>query len=290
MNSETEFPPHTTDMIQSVSVFNARSGPHGRTRAALDDIIRGALAWPFWTLIGWYDIKQRYRRTTLGPLWITISMGLLTLVLGIIYGSIFKKPIGDYLVYLAGGIITWFFVSSTIMEGTTVFIAAEGIIKQGSIPISIHIYRVIWRNLIVLLHNVAVLAVIYLLFRSVSSLNPLLFVMGLFLLVGNLLIATAVLGILSTRFRDIPQMMTSLMQVLFYITPILYEPSQLPTQLRLIALYNPIYHVIEVFREPLIGEVPDLLSYGVAATTLVVGGLATFLLFRRFRARIAYWV
>lgn len=283
-------PEQSINISRSFVRFNARSGPQGRTHAALDDIIRGLRAWPFWTLIGWYDIKQRYRRTTLGPLWITISMGLLTLVLGVIYGSIFNKPIGDYLVYLSAGIITWFFVSSTVMEGSTVFIAAEGIIKQGSIPLSIHIYRAIWRNLIVLIHNVLVLIILFVLFRPVLSINLLLLPLGIFLLVANLLMTILILGLVSTRFRDIPQMIGSMMQVLFYITPILYEPSQLPTRIRLIALYNPVYHVIEVFREPLIGETPTLINYSVAISSMVIGGTIAFLLFRRFRARIAYWV
>src|SRR5712692_6714058 len=104
--------------------------PRDRTRAALEDIVNGLRQWRFWTTIGWYDIKQRYRRTRLGPFWITISMGILTSVLGLIYGSILGVPLGTYLLYLAAGIVIWYFVSSTILEGTTVFIGAEGIIKQ----------------------------------------------------------------------------------------------------------------------------------------------------------------
>src|SRR5258708_7903487 len=106
-------------------------------------------AWRFWTTIGWYDIKQRYQRTTLGPFWITISMAILTSVLGLIYGSILGVPLGSYLLYLAAGIVIWYFVSSTILEGTTVFIGAEGIIKQGAIPLSFYVYRAVWRNFIV---------------------------------------------------------------------------------------------------------------------------------------------
>jgi lipopolysaccharide transport system permease protein len=275
---------------QTITELNLGGGPQTRTRAAVDDLLSGLLDWPFWTMIGWFDIKQRYRRTTLGPLWITISMGVLTAVLGIIYGSIFNLPLGEYLLYLAAGIIAWFFVSSTILEGTTVFIAAEGIIKQSAIPLSIHVYRAVWRNLIALTHNVVVLALVFLAFRSVFSLNPLLLLIGLLLLVLNLIVATFVLGILSTRFRDLPPIMTSVMQVLFYITPILYEPSQLPPRLRLIAHYNPIYHVIDVFRRPLIGETPQMESYAVSVAALVLGGIFAFLLFRRFRGRIAYWL
>ena len=53
-----------------------------RTKAAIDDLVGGLRDWRFWTTVGWYDIKQRYRRTTLGPFWITISMGIMTGALG----------------------------------------------------------------------------------------------------------------------------------------------------------------------------------------------------------------
>jgi ABC-type polysaccharide/polyol phosphate export permease len=270
--------------------LNLSGDPELRTGAALADLGRGLQAWPFWTLVGWYDIKQRYRRTTLGPLWITASMGILTTILGIIYGAIFHLPLADYLLYLAAGMVCWYFVSSTIMEGTTVFIGADGIIKQNAIPLSIHVYRVVWRNLIVLLHNAVVLAVIFLIFRSVSLLNPFLILTGVILLVANLTMIVLVLGLVSTRFRDLPPLMSNILQVLFYITPILYQPSQLPASIKLIAYYNPFYHIIEVLRSPLIGETPPIESYLGAIASLLIGGAFAFVLFQRFRGRIAYWL
>ena len=277
-------------MTQAYTELNLSGDPATRTRAALADLVKGLRAWPFWTLVGWYDIKQRYRRTTLGPLWITASMGFLTTILGVIYGAIFQLPLANYLLYLAAGMVCWYFVSSTIMEGTTVFIAAEGIIKQNAIPLSIHVYRVVWRNLIVLLHNAVVLGVIFLIFRSIYSLSPLLVLLGVFLLVANLTVIVLVLGMVSTRFRDLPPLASNIIQVLFYITPILYQPSQLPASMKIIAYYNPLYHMIEVLRRPLIGEVPPIESYIGASVSLLLGGAIAFVVFRRFRGRIAYWL
>jgi ABC-type polysaccharide/polyol phosphate export permease len=261
-----------------------------RTAAAIDDICDGMMAWRFWTMLGWTDIKQRYQRSTIGPLWISISMSLMVGALALIYGSIFKLPLSDYVLYLAAGMITWFFVSTSVLEGTTAFIAAEGIIKQSAIPLSIYVYRMIWRSLIVMLHNAAVLLVIFPLLRPISALNPLAVLAGLLLVMANLFVVALVLATLCTRFRDLPPIVTNLMQVTFYITPIMYEPSQLPAQLRLIAYYNPLYHLIDVLRRPLIGELPDPVSYAVALGTLVVAGGFAFLFFGRFRGRVAYWL
>jgi ABC-type polysaccharide/polyol phosphate export permease len=273
-------------LLQEVDFSTERT----RTAAAIDDICDGLMAWRFWTMLGWTDIKQRYQRSTIGPLWISISMSLMVGALAVIYGSIFKLPLSDYVLYLAAGMITWLFVSNSVLEGTTAFIIAEGIIKQSAIPLSIYVYRLIWRSLIVMLHNAAVLLVIFPLLRPISTLNPLALLAGLLLVVANLFVVALVLATLCTRFRDLPPIVTNLMQVAFYVTPILFEPSQLPEQLRLIAHYNPLYHVIDVLRRPLIGELPDAISYVVALGTFVVAGSFAFLFFVRFRGRVAYWL
>jgi ABC-type polysaccharide/polyol phosphate export permease len=263
-----------------------------RTQAAIADMTAGAKAWRFWTMLGWNDIKQRYRRTVIGPFWITISMSIMILAIGVIYAAIFQSALSTYLIYLAAGMVIWFFVSSTILEGTSAFVAAEGIIKQSPIPLTIYIYRVLWRNIIILMHNVIVVIVLFPFVRTFSpSLSGILaLAAGLTIVVGNLFVICLILALLSTRFRDLPPIITSLMQVLFYVTPVLYEPSQLPKRLQLIAHYNPFYHVIDVLRRPMIGDLADPESYAVAIGTCVIGGAAAFLLFRRFRARVPYWL
>ncbi len=257
---------------------------------AINDLVGGARAWEFWAMLGWGDIRQRYRRSALGPFWITISMGLLTAALGIIYGAIFNMRLADYMPYLAAGIAAWLFFSSTLLEGASAFIGAEGIIKQCAIPLSIHIYRVIWRNLIVFAHNAVVLLAVFLALGGVPLLNPLVLLAGIALVVANLFVVCLLLATLSTRFRDLPPMISSMMQLLFFVTPILFAPTQLPERLKAIAHYNPVYHLIDVMRRPMIGEVASGASYAVAIAMLGVGCVACGVLFFRFRPRIAYWL
>jgi lipopolysaccharide transport system permease protein len=261
-----------------------------KAAAAARDVREGMMSWRLWMLLAWTDIKQRYRRSKIGQFWITLSMGLMIGVLAFIYGSIFKLPLQNYLPYLAGGMIAWMFVSTTLVEGTSAFIASEGIIKQSPIPLSIYIYRVIWRNFLVFMHNALVLLVVFPFTRPLSLFNPLLLVIGLVLVLANLFIACLLMATFSTRFRDFPPIVASMTQILFYVTPILYEPSQLPAGLRMIAHYNPFYHLINVLRAPLTGEVPEPLSYAVSVGLIVVGGLVAFSFFSRFRGRIAYWL
>src|SRR6185437_15538126 len=117
-----------------------------RRAAATKDLIDGLRRWRLWISLGWLDVKQRYRRAVLGPFWITISMAVLVLTLGTVYAGILRQDVHSFLPYLAGGFIVWNFCTATINESTTAFIQADGLIKQGGIPISLHIFRTIFRN------------------------------------------------------------------------------------------------------------------------------------------------
>ena len=111
---------------------------------------------------GWTDILQRYRRSLLGPFWITLSAGAMIGGIGLLYSQLLKQPTADYLPFLAAGLITWFFISAVINEGCSVFIGAEHMIKQVRLPFTVHVLRVVFRNLVILLHNLLVLVPVYL--------------------------------------------------------------------------------------------------------------------------------
>ena len=98
------------------------------------DLYCGVRAWPLWLTLAWNDIAMRYRRSTLGPLWMTLSTGILVVSLGLLYSRIFQTDIATYLPYLALGFIVWGFLSTTINESCQAFSESERIIKQIKIP------------------------------------------------------------------------------------------------------------------------------------------------------------
>ena len=128
--------------------------------AALVDLIKGARSFHLWGLLGWQDIRRRYRRSIIGPFWLTISMGVLVAVLSILYGALFRVEIADYAPFLALGFIVWTLISGFISEGCVAFTGAESIIKQVDLPLSVHVYRVVWRNCIIFFHNAAIFVVV----------------------------------------------------------------------------------------------------------------------------------
>lgn len=258
--------------------------------AALDDLRRGLQQWLLWTTLGWLDVKQRYRRSVVGPFWITISMLVMVVALGVLYAGIFHQEVRSFLPYLAGGFIVWGFISSTVTESTATFVAAEGLLKQGGIPLTFHVFRTIFRNFIISAHNLTVMLVIYVWQPSLLSWHLLLVIPGLALLIANFVWISIIVGVLCTRYRDLPPIVTNLLQIMVFISPIMYQPSSLPPDLQFVVRLNPIYYFVDVVRSPLLGLAPSYQTYLVLVASFVVGSLLAFYCFARTRARVAYWV
>lgn len=259
-------------------------------RAALVDLHEGLRTWQLWMSLGWLDVKQRYRRAVLGPFWITISMLVLVIALGILYAGIFRQEVRSFLPYLAAGFIVWSFISTTITDGTTTFVQAEGLLKQGGIPLMLHIFRTIFRNIVIGAHNLTVMLLMYIWQPSLLSWHLLLLIPSLILVTANLVWICLIVGTLCTRFRDLPPIVANLLQIFVFISPIMYKPTSVPPDLEFVIHLNPFYYFIDAVRSPLLGAAPSPTSYAVLLTLSVVGSVMAFYLFQKTRARVAYWV
>lgn len=253
------------------------------------DLVSGLRAWRLWTLLAWNDILQRYRRSALGPFWITLSMSIFILLLGVIYSRIFKMDIAVYLPYVAVGLITWGFISGATIDCCSAFVDSAGIIKQLKLPYSVYVLRVIWRCVIILAHTIVLIVPIGLAFQIKVSMADLLFVPGLFLVFLNQLWVGIVVAVLSTRYRDVVQLISTAIQIAMFATPIMWPVESLQNA-RIIADINPLYHLIEIVRAPLLGSAPEPLSWLFVIGICILGyALATALLWRGSR-RIVYWL
>ena len=259
------------------------------TALALQDLAEGLTNWHLWGLMGWQDIKQRYRRSLLGPFWLTLSMGILVGSLGVLYGVLFGVPIDDYLPFLALGFLSWGLMSGIIIDGCTAFIESEHVIKQVKLPFSVFVFRVIWRNLIIFAHNFVIYVLVAVVFGIWPGAAGLLFLPGLMLVATNALWIGLLFGMVCARFRDVPQIVTSLLQVAFFMTPIIWMPELLGNRIAFVNV-NPFFHFVELLRAPLLGQVPTPLTWAVAFAATVAGWFVTLLFFRRFRSRIPYWL
>jgi ABC-type polysaccharide/polyol phosphate export permease len=259
------------------------------SKAQLD--LRGGLAKaPLWWSLAWQDTKQRYRRSFLGPFWITASTGVMVGAMGPLYGALLGQDVASYLQHLAISLIIWTFISGLINEAGTAFVGAEGYIKQVALPLSVHIFRLIAKNVVMLAHNALIIIVVLIFLPPAHWRDVWLFPLGLLLVLGNLCWISLLLAVLSTRFRDIPQLVTNIVQVAFFLSPIIWKASMLGPKNRFVADFNPLYHFIEVIRAPLLGEPIHAISWIVTVSLLVLGSIVAFLVFARLRARVPYWL
>ena len=281
--------PHALPAQAFPAELITRGGARKSVAAAVSDVIAGAAVWRLWGRMGWNDILQRYRRSLLGPFWLTASMAVMVVSLGVLYAQLFKTSIDDFLPYLCVGLLIWNLIASFMTEGGAIFTTSESYIKQIRLPYSVYVYRSAWSKLIIFGHNFVIYFGVLIYFRIWPGTVALLAIPALLMLLVNGALVTVYIGIFSARFRDIPQLINSVVQIIFFVTPIMWKPELLGRR-AYIADLNPFYHLLEMVRAPLLGHVPSLLNYlAVLLITAINLGLAG-LVFTRFRSRIAYWI
>jgi ABC-2 type transport system permease protein len=266
------------------------SGPRSWKRA-FRDLGNGWKQRPLWGYLGWQDIKQRYRRSVLGPLWISISMGVIATAMGILYGTLFGENIATFLPYVATGLLIWNFINGCILEGSEVFIANEGLIRFLPAPLTLHVYRLVWRQTLFFVHNLVIWLLLVIIFPQPLGWSVLLALPAFVLLVVNGAWITVVSGILATRFRDIPPIIASVTQLLFFMTPIVWSYERLKSNpLAGYVELNPVMHFVEILRQPLLGQEIIWRHWYVVLAITVVGCSAALVCLRNYRSRVAYWV
>src|SRR5262249_8742288 len=147
--------------------------------------------------------------------------------MGLVYAELFHREIKTYLPFLTTGMVCWGLVSGITNEGCSTYASAENLIRQLKFPLVTLNCIVIWRNIIVLAHNMIIVIVILIFFPVPITLALLLFIPGVLIIAVNGLWATMVLGMVSVRFRDIPPLVSSLVTAVLFITPIFWPPDQL---------------------------------------------------------------
>lgn len=298
----------TLDHPEAPPAANSRT--FGR---AFEDITTAWKHRELWGHLGWQDIKQRYRRSVIGPLWITISMGTTALALGLLYSQLFDEDTATFLPYVTAGFVIWGFILGCVTEGTDVFIANEGIIKHLPAPITVHVLRLVWRQTLFFLHNLIVYVVVLAIFfgrlgheytmRNDPEIKPgiswdiLLAIPGFALLAINGVWIALLFGIISTRFRDIPPVVHSFINLVFFMTPIVWHAGVLNKVSGgkggwrvMIAELNPVYHYLEIVRAPLLGHTIDWHHWAIVGVLTVVGWTLALVALRNWRARVSYWV
>ena len=256
---------------------------------AVDDLKRAlSLTW-FWASLGWQDIVQRYRGSMLGPFWLTITTGIFIAGLGPLYARLFSLEMAKYLPYMALGVTTWGFITSTINDCCTAFVSASHVMKQMKVPRLAIVLQAIWRSVIAFIHNLPIYIIIFLWFKIPLSWETILVIPGFVIVCLNLVWIGVVVAILCARYRDIAPIIGSVLQIGFFVTPVMWS-YKLQSVSPWIVNINPFAAMIELIRAPLLGEVISLPLVVLALACLPVGYALAAALFVRTRRQIVFWV
>lgn len=265
-------------------------GTRGRkSRLAALDIRDGFGLWRLAATLGWLDIQLRYRGSLLGPIWLTLSTAVMIGSLGVLYGALFHMDVRSYLPYLALSQVLWAFLSTLISDACGCFTAADAVIRSVRMPLFVHALRVLVRNLLILAHNIVVVVVVDLIYSVWPGWLMLLSLPALVLWLVDSLAVILLLGAVGARFRDIPPIVGSVVQIAFFVTPVIWKPEQLGVHAWVLPL-NPAFDLLQIVRAPLLGEVAAASVWGAALGYSVLLLAMTWWLFTRARGRVAFWI
>jgi ABC-2 type transport system permease protein/lipopolysaccharide transport system permease protein len=262
----------------------------GIWQRGLDDLGEALSRWNLIVLIGASDVASRYRRSALGQFWLTLSNALLIVAIGFVWANIWKQPLAEFLPYLAAGHVFWLLMTGTLMDASTTFANSASYMKELNLPRSTYLFANMIKHLVILAHNIVIIPAVFLFFGIWPSIDILMFLPALALTVLTLLAASFWLGVVGLRFRDVAGIVSSLVMVLFFLTPVIWREQLIEPHLRDLLVFNPFHVFLELLRAPILGHEPKphywLIGLGILAFNVGLG----FIVFAKWRRSITFWL
>ena len=258
---------------------------------ARQDLLGGLARWRLWNFIALSDIKRRYRRTRLGPFWTSLSLLIFVTAIGVLYATLWRMPVKIYLPYLTAGLMVWWPIATTMNDSAGALLSGTAMLRQMRIPISVFIFAQSWKNIIIFGHHMVVFCLMILVLDVPVNLNTLLVIPAIFLVGINGVWLGIFLGMVCCRFRDVQILIPLMLQVLSMLTPIFYPKDLVPLVMQLLLVYpNVFFHFADIVRSPLLGQAPELISWGVVLAVTVIGWTFTIRFLNKYRKRVIYWL
>lgn len=259
-------------------------------RAGAADIGQSFGLWRSWLLLARQAIQASYRRTVLGPFWISIQQLAFIFGIGFLYSELFKVRASDLLPVLGYGMLAWGLISGLVTQASNLFVGSAQEISSSTLPLTFYALRSLATSLLSFLHSAAVMVIVPILYGSKPTLlAAVLTPLAMLLILINGLSVLLWLGVIGARYRDLSAAISMSIPLFIFLTPVFWDPEQLPGRHWAVVI-NPFAWPIQSFRDPLVGNAPDVLLWMLFVGATVVNAAVALVAFSAARTRLHYWL
>ncbi len=248
----------------------------------------------FWYSLVRHDLNNRYKRSFIGIGWSLLKPISMTVIFCLVFGKLFDVKLDEYAPYVLIGMTVWQFLTEALLQGSQCMALASPYIRQQKVPLAIFPLRTVMGSGFHTLIAIGVALIVTLIFRGrldpIGLLNLIPAFVILFLLGWCLAI---IAGVVYTHFPDTKQILEVVLQILFYMTPILIPASAFQGRGRMLLVleWNPITSLLALIREPIIhGLPPEWRHVGVSLGCLSIAAALAIVLLRRLERTMIFWI
>jgi ABC-type polysaccharide/polyol phosphate export permease len=259
-------------------------------QAAFRDLIDGVRLAPLWLTLGWEQTAARFRRTVLGPFWLTANLLAMAFALSFIFGGLLGN--GNWrsnFAMIISGILCWSITGGYLGDASNTFIGAGDLMNTMRLPLTFHVLLMMYKNIINFLAQLIALWIVLFLLK-LGAIPDISLLLGLPIVIVNGVFLSMIIAMPATRFRDVYQTITVSVQILFFLTPVFWAPAQMQGRRSIILTLNPFAHLLELIRQPLLGNTPSLIHWEWGIGLMFVLGATAVTMLTLYRKRIVFWL
>jgi len=258
--------------------------------AGLAELLGGIHHWRVWHLLGIRDLRHRYARSRLGQLWLMLSTGVMIGVLSGVWSLLWNQPLHDLMPFFGIGLIMWTFLTQVLIDCTSIYVTHGNLYRNQKMNFSVSVYSVIYKNSIMLAHNLVIVVLLLVAFDVPVNAHLLEIVPASVLTWITMLWSGYVVAMICVRYRDIIQVIVTWLSVFFFLTPVFWKPDFLPAPYHFIVEYNPLAQFLELLRNPFLGVPVSAHAWVFTTVVALGGGLVALPVIGRYQRRIIFWM